>query len=290
MRPRRGRLPLMAPGIILIGVMMLVPLAMAIYQSLHYNGHWSVESYAQLFAIPFSSSIPNTLLISVETTVIAIVVSIPACDFVSRHGGRFGMVFFGVMALAFTLSTLTRTMAWQIILASDGPINTTLMALHLIERPITLLYTRGAVLVAMVQVFIPYAAMVMYAGMRGIDRGLIMASRTLGANGLQTFRHAYWPQFKGSLVLAVLIVFSGSVGTFVVPSVLGGPGQTMWGQLMNSVLTSDNVNGASRSSAAGVMMMVFLVIVLVFGLMIMGRSGAALAPSLMSATTGSGRR
>lgn len=279
---RHGKLALMAPAAILVGVFFIMPLGMALYQSLQVSGAWSVQNYADLFAIPFSRSIWTTLWISVATTVITILVAIPACNFVASRGGWFGSVFFAGMALAFTLSILTRTLAWQILLARNGFLNSLLLQLNLIEKPLDLLYTRGAVLVAMVQVFIPYAAMVLYAGMRGIDRSLIMASRTLGANPVQTFWHAYWPQFKGSLVFAVLIVFSGCVGSFVVPSVLGGPDDTMFGQLMNNALTTDYENGASRASAAGILMMVFLTAVLLLGLRIIGRSPNA-ASSLLAA-------
>jgi len=278
----RGKLALMSPAALLVGVFFMLPLGMALYQSLQLSGAWSLQNYTDLFSVPFSRSMWTTLWISGATTVITIAVAIPACNFVASRGGWFGGVFFAGMALAFTLSILTRTLAWQILLARNGFINSLLLQFNLIDRPLDLLYTRGAVLVAMVQVFIPYAAMVLYAGMRGIDRSLIMASRTLGANPFQTFLHAYWPQFKGSLVLAVLIVFSGCIGSFVVPSVLGGPDDTMFGQLMNNTLTSDFENGASRASAAGILMIVFLTGVLLVGLRIMGRSPTAGSPLMMA--------
>ncbi|MFT4014456.1 MAG: ABC transporter permease [Paracoccus sp. (in: a-proteobacteria)] len=275
---QRGKLALMLSAIVLVGVFFILPLGMAFYQSLKLDGAWSLRNYADLFTVPFSRSIWTTLSISVATTVITILVSIPACNFVASKGGRFGSIFFAGMALAFTLSILTRTLAWQILLARNGFVNTLLMQAGLTEKPLDLLYTRGAVLVAMVQVFIPYAAMVLYAGMRGIDRSLIMASRTLGASAMQTFWHAYWPQFKGSLVLAVMIVFAGCVGSFVVPSVLGGPDDTMFGQLMNNALVNDSVNGAGRASAAGVLMMLFLTVVLLIGLRIIGTSPTNASP------------
>lgn len=281
MSTRKSKLVLILPAVILVGMFFAVPLVMAVYQSFQVNGAWSVQNYLDLFKVPFSHSITTTLSISVWTTVITIAVSIPACDFVAKRGGRFASVFFAAMALAFTLSILTRTLAWQILLARNGFVNTLLLDAGIISEPLEMLYTREAVLVSMVQVFIPIAAMVLYAGMKGIDRSLVMASRTLGAGALQTFRHAYWPQFKGSFVLTVLIVFSGCVGSFVVPAVLGGPDDTMFGQLMNQALTTDALNGASRASAAGVLMILFLAVVLFAGLKIMGRAGASAAPALV---------
>ncbi|MFT3797647.1 ABC transporter permease [Microbacterium sp.] len=276
-----SRLSLSLPAVVLVGMFFAVPLVMAVVQSLQVDGRWTIQNYLDLFQLPFSRSIGTTLVVSVWTTVITILVSIPACNFVAKRGGWFANVFFLGMALAFTLSVLTRTLAWQILLARNGFVNTLLMDAGLIDEPLDLLYTRSAVLVSMVQVFIPIAAMVLYSGMKSIDRNLVMAARSLGASAVQAFRHAYWPQFKGSLVFAVLIVFSGSIGTFVVPAVLGGPDDAMFGQLMNGVLTSDAMNGASRASAAGVLMIAFLSVVLLVGLRIMGRSGAAAAPALV---------
>ncbi|MFT4029284.1 MAG: ABC transporter permease [Protaetiibacter sp.] len=281
MSDRVTRLVLSVPAVALVGLFFAVPLAMAIVQSLQVDGRWSVQNYLDLFQLPFSRSIGTTVIVSVWTTVITILVSLPVCNFVAKRGGWFANVFFLGMALAFTLSVLTRTLAWQILLARNGFVNALLMNAGLIEAPLDLLYSRSAVLVSMVQVFIPIAAMVLYAGMKGIDRSLIIAARSLGANALQSFWHAYWPQFKGSLVFAVLIVFSGSIGTFVIPAVLGGPDDAMFGQLMNSVLTTDAMNGASRASAAGVLMIAFLTVVLLAGLRLMGRSGAAAAPALV---------
>ncbi|MFT4215509.1 MAG: ABC transporter permease [Microbacterium sp.] len=276
-----SRLGLSLPAVTLVGLFFAVPLVMAIVQSLQVDGQWSFQNYLDLFQLPFSRSIGTTLVVSVWTTAITILVSLPACNFVAKRGGRFANVFFLGMALAFTLSVLTRTLAWQILLARNGFVNTVLMDAGLIDEPIDLLYSRAAVLVSMVQVFIPMAAMVLYSGMKGIDRSLIVAARSLGASSLQAFRHAYWPQFKGSLVFAVLVVFSGSIGTFVIPAVLGGPDDAMFGQLMNSALTTDAMNGASRASAAGVLMIAFLSLVLLAGLRLMGRSGAAAAPALV---------
>ncbi len=285
-RAGRGKIALLMPAMALVWIFFILPLGMALYQSFRLDGRWSVKNYADLFDVPFSRSIDGTLWISALTTVITILIAIPACSFVARRGGLFGKIFFAGMALAFTLSVLTRTLAWQILLTRNGFINTVLKRTGLIEAPLDLLYTRGAVLAAMVQVFIPIAAMVLYAGMRGIDRSLLMASRTLGANPLQAFAHAYWPQFKGSLVMAALVVFAGCIGSFVVPSVLGGPDDTMFGQLMNNALVNDVANGAARASAAGVLTFLFLTAVLLAGLwLIRGKEGSA-APALMGGIAG----
>ena len=59
----------------------------------------------------------------------------------------------------------------------------------------------ATVLAAMVQFMVPYAVILMVAGMRRIDWELITAARTLGARTGTVFRHVYWPQVRTSVVM-----------------------------------------------------------------------------------------
>ncbi|MFT4029745.1 MAG: ABC transporter permease [Protaetiibacter sp.] len=267
---RRNMALLAGPSVLLVGSFVLVPMLVTAVQSLRSDGQWSLGNFLVLGETPYLPAILTTLWIAVSTTAVTMLLVVPACAFFAARGRVWSNAFLVVVAISFTLSVLTRTLAWQVLLAFNGVVNDMLMALGLVADPIHLLYTPWAVLIAMVQVMLPYAAMLIFTGMRRVDRSIVFAARTLGAGALHTFRHAYWPQIRGSVIMSVVVVFSISAGTFVMPTVLGGPSNIMLGQLMNSALVSDPVNGVGRASAMGVLLAGALIVALLAGLQLMG--------------------
>ena len=95
-----------------------------------------------------------------------------------------------------------------------------------------------------------------------LDKDLVLAAEVLGATPWQSFRKAYWPQIKYSVLSAWLLVFIVSMGFFVTPALLGGPRDIMIVMLMESQITSFDIKMASVNAfMLMIIMLVFTAII-----------------------------
>ena len=103
----------------------------------------------------------------------------------ARPHGRLLLV---LVLLPFWTSLLVRTVAWVVLLQREGILNSLLLSLGLVAEPLTLIYNRFAVLVAMVHVLLPFMVLPLYSVMKGIPPHYVRAAASLGAPPLTAFR------------------------------------------------------------------------------------------------------
>jgi ABC-type spermidine/putrescine transport system permease subunit I len=132
-------------------------------------------------------------------------------------------------------SDLVRAFSWIVLLGRQGPVNDALRALGLIDRPLAMLFGDAAVLVGSIHIMLPFMILPLYSVMRGIDTSLIAAANGLGARPLRAFLHVFLPLSLPGVAAGALLVFILATGFYITPATLGGPGQTMIAQLIESV-------------------------------------------------------
>ena len=121
------------------------------------------------------------------------------------------------------VSVLIRTYSWIVVLGREGLLNSLLRSVGLIDAPLPLLYNRGAVYAAMVQVLLPIAILTMFAAMSAINRSLLSAARILGASPQRAFIHVFLPLSAGGALSAGVLTFVLALGFFITPAIVGGP-------------------------------------------------------------------
>src|SRR5262249_35424708 len=137
------------------------------------------------------------------------------------------------------------------ILNPRGMLNRLLLEAGLITSPLSLVYNLIGVLIGMVQIMLPYMVFPIAAVMSRIDRQLPNAARSLGAGPVRAFVHVYFPMTLPGVVAGVLLVFTISLGFFVIPAILGGPRDLLLAQLIEfNVNTSLDWGLASALSTA----------------------------------------
>jgi len=107
-----------------------------------------------------------------------------------------------------------------------------LISLQLVDKPMKLLYTSGAVYLAMVQILLPVQIVTCYGAMTQIDGDLVKAARILGAKPRQAFLRVFLPLSLDGTITAALIVFILSMGFFITPALLGGQHNLILGNLI----------------------------------------------------------
>ena len=251
---------LLAPAILLVTAVVVVPTLMSIVDSLKNNEHWTLANYASfVFDEPYLHILITTLTIASVVTILCVVISMPVAAFLAAQEQRRSALLLALIGASLWISVLVRIYSWQVLLARNGPINMLLQTASLTEEPIPFLYTRGAVILSMVQFLVPYATLMMYAGMRRVDWEMVTAARTLGARLGTVFMEVYWPQVRFSVSTAGLVVFMIATSFFVSPALLGGPSETMLAMQMYSDLVNRYETGMAPTT--GVILTAILILI-----------------------------
>jgi spermidine/putrescine transport system permease protein len=190
------------------------------------------------------------------------VLAYPLGYFLSFRAGRHQLTWLTILVIPAWTSFLLRILAWKVILGSTGALNSLLLWLGLIERasPI-LLFSREAVIVALVYVWLPFVALPIFAGLERIDRRLLEAAEDLGCKPWQTFLRVSLPLSLPGVLAGFLSVFIPTLGEYVTPLLVGGVDGIMYGNLIQ-----DQFTRALNWPLGSVLSLVMLLLVLAFTL------------------------
>jgi putative spermidine/putrescine transport system permease protein len=119
-------------------------------------------------------------------------------------------------------SNIVRAFGWIVILGRRGIVNTSLIAIGLIETPLDLLYSKTAIVIGLSYILLPVMALSVCSVLQTVDRTLIEAARDLGARPSRAFLAVTFPLSLPGVVAGSIIVFALSVSAYVIPSILSG--------------------------------------------------------------------
>lgn len=166
--------------------------------------------------------IVRTVTIGLVVTAATIVIGYPVAIFINRCSPAWRGLLIQLVFLPLMVSVVVRAYGWMVILGRNGLINTTLLDLGLIDEPIRMLFTPTAVVVALVEVLLPFMVMPLLASIDAIDRRVEEAARSVGATPMQTFWRVTFPLSKPGLISGSVLVFSLTITAFAIPALLGG--------------------------------------------------------------------
>jgi putrescine transport system permease protein len=175
----------------------------------------------------------SSLTIAAIATIVTLIVAYPFALAMARAPRRIRPILIGFAVAPFWTSFLIRVYAWIALLKDEGLINHALMALGLIEAPLPMFATSGAVIVGIVYSYLPFMLLPLYSALERQDAELREAAADLGAAPWQVFWSVTLPLSREGVVAGSLLVFIPAVGEFVIPDLLGGSdtlmiGRTLW--------------------------------------------------------------
>jgi spermidine/putrescine transport system permease protein len=183
----------------------------------------------------------------------------PVAYFLAFRAGRHASAYLLLLLLPFWTSYLLRVMAWKLMLGEQGVINSVLISLGAITEPLSaLLYNKGAVVVTLIYVWIPFAALPILAAMQRIDPALLEAGGDLYARPSEQLRRIVIPLSLPGIVAAFFLVFIPTVGEYVTPLLVGGTSGTMYGNAIQDFFTK-SANWPLGSALSVIMLIVTLV-------------------------------
>jgi spermidine/putrescine transport system permease protein len=224
----------------------------------------SAEHYADVFGTPaFMRLLGLSVLMAVGIAGLATLLAYPVAYFLAFRAGRRAALFLTLLLVPFAVSYLLRVMAWKLMLGPEGGINSVLATVGLTEEPIgLLLYSRPAVIITLVYVWIPFAALPIYAAMQRIDRGHLEAAADLGAGPWSRFTRVTVPLSLPGALATFFMVFIPTVGEYVTPALVGGTDGIMYGNIIQGFFTR-SANWPLGSAMAMLMLVLTLVVVAV---------------------------
>ena len=262
-KPWRNAFYMTLPALILLVIFYFYPILRLIPKSfIDGEGHLTASYFTRVFTDGlYIETLLRTLKIAVMATVVSLFLGYPVAYVLARARQKTANLIIGIILLSFWTSLLVRTYAWMVILQRTGIINETLLGLHIIDKPLNLMYTEIAVLIGMTNLLLPYMILPTYSVLKSIDNNLVFAARSLGASSYRAFFKITLPLSLPGVASGVLLVFIQSLGYYITPLLLGGP-QTMMitGLIDKQMFTFMNWN---FGSAIGMVLLIITIIFLI---------------------------
>lgn len=258
---RKGRYLLFIPCIVLVAYFMIVPLLEIIIPTFTNIEDGMFSAYKEFFTDSYMMSIfLRTIKISLISSVICMIIGVPVSYYISRVSKKLRGLFIALTVFPILTNSVVRSFAWMSILGKSGIINTLLIKLNIINEPLSLLYTEGAIIVGTVYIFLPLMIISLVGVMENIDNDLLEAAESLGANKLKSFFKVVFPLSLPGLIVGTVLVFTGSLTAYTTPQLLGGNKNTVLATLIyQKTMTLGDWQGAAV--VATIMIVVTLIVI-----------------------------
>ncbi len=278
---RRTRLLLLLPALGIIGIFGLFPLSIALVYSFlepgTYGGvEWvfSTDAYVQFLferdifdeTLTFNSAylqiFGRSFMLAFTTMIGTLILGFPVAYFIAARPPEQRNFWLFAITLPFWTNLLIRTYSMLLIVRDEGFVNLMLINIGLIDEPLEMLYTDGAVLAGLIYSYLPFMILPIYASLEKFNFSLLEAGHDLYATRVQVFRHIVIPITRPGIIAGCILVLIPALGAYITPELLGGGKKLMIGNLIALQFGSGR-NWPFGSAAALILMAVVLIALLI---------------------------
>jgi spermidine/putrescine transport system permease protein len=268
-RIRRRATPyfLLGPGTIWLVVFFVVPLyymgklslESGVVGSLEFTWQWS--NYSEALEL-YDSQFIRSFVYAGSATLLSLLIAYPLAYTIAFKAGRWrNALLFAVVAPFFT-TYLIRTIAWETILSDESPVTEVLHAIGLVPSG-HILATGPAVVAGLTYNFLPFMILPLYASLERIDVRLIEASKDLYGSAAQSFLRVTLPLSAPGIVAGTLLTFIPAAGDYINAQFLGGVGNRMIGNVIQSLYLSQS-DYPSAAALSFVLMALIMIAVVIY--------------------------
>lgn len=183
---------------------------------------FTLENYVKMADPSLLSIYFNSIAVAFLATVICILIGYPFAYIMAFQKSFVKSMMMVFLLLPFWTNSIIRLYGWRTILGTNGYLNRLLESLGIISHPLTLLYTRGAVVLGMVYMLMPFMVLPIHTVVDKLDRNLLEAASDLGAKPAARFFHITLPLTMPGIFAGFIMVFIPSLAYFFVSDILGG--------------------------------------------------------------------
>lgn len=186
-------------------------------------GGFTLQNFAAMLRPLYALAFWNTILLCFETAAFTLILAYPLAYALVRTSSSAKRSFILIAAVTpLFLGEVVRTYSWMIVLGNNGFLNTLLLKLGLVERPVQMMFTPGGVIAALVHVTMPIMVIMLAAGLSHIDRNCEKAAESLGAGPIRVFLTITLPLSMPGIIAGFSTAFAWTFSAFATPQLIGG--------------------------------------------------------------------
>jgi spermidine/putrescine transport system permease protein len=266
---RRRLIPyfLLGPGTVWLVLFFVVPLIYlarlslesGVVGNLEFTWNWS--NYSEALSL-YDTQFVRSFVYAGTATLLSLVIAYPLAYAIAFKAGRWrNVMLFAVVAPFFT-TYLIRTIARETILSDESPVTEILHAIGLAPEG-HVLATSGAVIAGLTYNFLPFMILPIYASLERIDVRLIEAAKDLYSSATQSFLRVTLPLSAPGIIAGTLLTFIPAAGDYVNAQFLGGAGNRMIGNVIQSLYLTQ-ADYPSAAALSFVLMALIMVAVVIY--------------------------
>ncbi len=161
----------------------------------------------------------NTLMLGLLTTFWSLLIAVPVSILIVKFNIRFVGFWTALMTVPMITPPLITSFAVIILLGRSGIIT---LLLRRIGIEIPSIYGLNGLLITQILHTVPYAVLILIAGLKGIPRHLEEAAFSMGSSVLSIQLSVVIPYIMPHILMSGLMVFLSSIGDIGSPLLIGG--------------------------------------------------------------------
>lgn len=220
---------LLLPSTVAIGAFVVIPFVLILGVSLSSStpdgtaAGFGLANYQRLFSPIFLRQTVFSVALALMVSVICLIVTVPFSYFLSGFGRRVRTIWLVFILAQMSLSEVLISFSWQVLLSRTSGVTNLLVWVGLMDKPISLVPSFWAMLIALVYMAVPFAVLVLFPTFSRLDRSLVEASRTMGASPIRAFVDVVLPTCRSALVTCGFSIYILTLGSVIIPQLLGKP-------------------------------------------------------------------
>jgi mannopine transport system permease protein len=196
------------------------------------------DHYRRIFSEPLHLGVLlSTIEVALVVTIASLVVGFPVAYLMARLRKGLAVVVAACVFIPLWTSVLIRSYAWVVLLQRNGIVNQLLLEIGITDGPLKLIYTQGAVILAMTHVLMPFMILPIYSALRALPPDYIRAARNLGAGPVRAFVAVTLPLSLPGVFAGSVMCFVLALGFYITPALVGGPGSMLMATLIGQQTT-----------------------------------------------------
>lgn len=195
---------------------------------------FTLNNYTRLFDPLYGQVMLHSLNMAAIATLCCLLLGYPFAFILARLPQRVRPLLLFLLIVPFWTNSLIRIYGLKLFLSTRGYLNEFLLWAGIIDTPLRIMYTSGAVVLGLIYILLPFMVMPLYSSLEKLDKSCLEAARDLGASKLQTFIRIVIPLTMPGIIAGCLLVLLPAMGLFYVADLMGGAKNLLIGNVIKS--------------------------------------------------------
>lgn len=225
-------------------------------------GGFTLANFQGLFKKLYADAFITTVMLSVKTALFGLLMSYPlACALVRTRTTWIKSTILIIAITPLFLGEVVRTYSWIIVLGNSGFLNSLLLAMGIIDKPLQFMFTQTGVVVALVHVTMPIMVLMLATALSHINPDYEKAAISLGAGPIRTLLTVTIPLSIPGIVASLTTAFAWTFSAFATPQLIGGGRVSTVATMVYQLgFSSLNFPFAAALSVAGLVLTILLLV------------------------------